>query len=308
MQPSFYSQRSVEIQPTTPSNEISRPSVNDNYLFQSAIDHVESIRRSIGIDSNLNATGQYVVTNLHGLLQRSLEKLSTDVYSEEGHFVLELIQNADDNQYDSVKPILRFVVSNKRILVCNNELGFQPENISAICNVGGSTKGKHKQGYTGHKGIGFKSVFMVSHRPEIHSGNYHIRFDTMNGKAQIGYILPIWIDQYEELLPDINQWRTCIRLPIRDDIRKDNLKQKFDNIQGKILLFLNRLQKIEIIYEQENPIITKTFSRFDHANGQIIELHEQTSNEMIHRHFWLVVKKVILVPEDIQVKLIDFIF
>lgn len=67
--------------------------------------------------------------------------------------MLELIQNADDNQYASdCLPTLRFVLSDKRILVCNNEIGFQSDNVAAICDVGASTKGKHKQGYAGHKG------------------------------------------------------------------------------------------------------------------------------------------------------------
>lgn len=66
---------------------------------------------------------------------------------------MELIQNADDNQYPhGCLPTLRFVLSDKRILVCNNEVGFERNNIDAICDVGMSTKGKHKQGYAGHKG------------------------------------------------------------------------------------------------------------------------------------------------------------
>ena len=123
---------------------------NPNYA---AFEHIKQIRKGFGIDSNLDAQSQFIVDNLQGMFGRSLEKLSNDLYSEQGHFVLELIQNADDNQYPSDRlPTLRFVVSSDRILVCNNEIGFQPNNIEAICNVGKSTKGKHKQGYAGHKG------------------------------------------------------------------------------------------------------------------------------------------------------------
>jgi hypothetical protein len=32
-------------------------------------------------------------------------------------------------------------------------------------------------GYTGAKGIGFKSVFALSARPEVHSAGYSVRFD-----------------------------------------------------------------------------------------------------------------------------------
>ena len=77
------------------------------------------------------------------------------------HFVLELIQNADDNQYHTkaqfnfchrFKYLLTFITMNQ-VLKSNN--------IQALCDIGKSTKGKHQQGYIGQKGIGFKSVFTI---------------------------------------------------------------------------------------------------------------------------------------------------
>lgn len=61
-------------------------------------------------------------------------------------------QNADDNSYPAevgVIPALAFVVERDRITILNNEHGFQERNIRAICDVGRSTKGKHKYGYIG---------------------------------------------------------------------------------------------------------------------------------------------------------------
>ncbi|CAF3761406.1 unnamed protein product [Adineta steineri] len=281
------------------------PTENDeNDPIRAAYDHIESIRHGFGVDSGLDTNGQSIVNNLQGMIERSLEKLSNDLYSDQGHFVLELIQNADDNQYlSNYLPTLRFILSSERILVCNNEIGFQPNNISAICNVGASTKGKHKQGYAGHKGIGFKSVFMISHRPEIHSRNYHLRFDTVNGTKQIGYIRPIWLDEYEEILPNSDEWTTCIRLPIKQETRRDRLQRNFDDIQARLLLFLNRLRQIEII--NQSNLSSRVFTRIDHAQGQIIELQEKTNNESIINNFWLVIKKVIEVPMNIKEKLRD---
>lgn len=63
-----------------------------------------------------------------------------------------IFQNADDNIYPSeggVIPALAFVVERDCITVLNNETGFQEKNIRAICDVGRSTKGKHKYGYIG---------------------------------------------------------------------------------------------------------------------------------------------------------------
>jgi len=41
------------------------------------------------------------------------------------------------------------VVERDCVTVLNNEMGFQEHNIRAICDVGRSTKGKHKYGYIG---------------------------------------------------------------------------------------------------------------------------------------------------------------
>ncbi|CAF2878871.1 unnamed protein product [Rotaria sp. Silwood2] len=286
------------------STSLETKNKDESQSVRAAFEHIESIRRGFGVDSGLDASGQSIVNNLQGMIERSLQKLSNDLYSEQGHFVLELIQNADDNQYASdCLPTLRFVLSDKRILVCNNEIGFQPNNVDAICNVGATTKGKHKQGYAGHKGIGFKSVFMVSNRPEIHSRDYHFCFDTADGKEQIGYIRPIWLDKCDELLPSAEEWTTCIRLPIQ---RGSRLEENFDNIQAKLLLFLNRLRRIEIVGQLSSATTndqSRIFTRIDHANGEIIELQETTTNGTVTKNLWLVVKKVLQVPEHIKEKL-----
>ncbi len=127
---------------------------------------------------------------------RGLQRLSQELYSKDTHFVLELIQNADDNTYNLSKPsvpTVKFILHNDCISVLNNEVGFSERNIRAICDVGKSTKDPSRSGYIGQKGIGFKSVFRVTNKPEIHSSGFHIQFDTTSGP--IGYILPEWIQQ-----------------------------------------------------------------------------------------------------------------
>ena len=120
--------------------------------------------------------------------QRAINGLAENLYSEDTHFVLELIQNADDNRYEKRnQPRLELHVSNTHIRVFNNEKGFRDNDISAICDVNKSTK-KGKAGYIGQKGIGFKSVFRVSDFPELHSSDYHIQFDVAN------YIVPTWLE------------------------------------------------------------------------------------------------------------------
>jgi hypothetical protein len=144
---------------------------------------------------------------------------------------------------------------------------------------------------------------MVSHRPEIHSGDYHFCFDTANGTEQIGYIRPIWLEKYDEILSSTSEWTTCIRLPFKQEKRGDRLKRNFEDIHARLLLFLNRLRQIEIVREKgNNDTDTRIFTRIDHAQGQIIELQKRTvTSEQVIRSFWLVVKTVIHVPNSVKV-------
>ncbi|ESO85046.1 hypothetical protein LOTGIDRAFT_131097, partial [Lottia gigantea] len=164
---------------------------------------IEDIRKDVfGVGIELNEDGERLVKILQERQGRSLDRLSKDLYSKDTHFVLELIQNADDNTYstDVVKssngPSVMFKIDDNGITLFNNELGFKEVEIKAICDVGRSTKGKHKYGYIGQKGIGFKSVFRITDRPEIHSNGYHFCFDVKSGP--MGYIMPHWVETEDE--------------------------------------------------------------------------------------------------------------
>ncbi|KAK6410617.1 hypothetical protein LTR95_018195, partial [Oleoguttula sp. CCFEE 5521] len=107
--------------------------------------------------------------------------LSEELYSKSTHFILELIQNADDNRYEAgVTPKLTLLYNRDGFLwVACNEVGFTPANVRAICRIADSTKkieSAHK-GYIGEKGIGFKSVFKVADVVSIQSGAVSFQFD-----------------------------------------------------------------------------------------------------------------------------------
>ena len=178
-------------------------------------------------------------------LQKVLEKIAGDLYSSDVHFVMELIQNADDNDYASgVEPTLSVDLYGHALVVRNNEVGFSKRNMIAVCNVSGSTKAG-QAGYIGQKGIGFKSVFSVSDCPEIHSNGYHFKFNRDN------MIQPIWIDENppEVVWPTHGQFNTIIRLNLDDAAKLNfarlnaNLEEAFD---AKLLLFLNKLRHMKL--------------------------------------------------------------
>ena len=60
-----------------------------------------------------------------------------DLYTEDIHFVLELVQNADDNSYrDGVTPFLRFVRREGVLLIQNNEASFEEKHVRYLCGIG----------------------------------------------------------------------------------------------------------------------------------------------------------------------------
>jgi hypothetical protein len=84
------------------------------------------------------------------------------MFSNTQWLIVPQVQNADDNQYPpEVDAMLVFILQENRVVVVNNEVGFTPANMKALCDVGNSTKTGSGAGYIGHKGIGFKSVFRV---------------------------------------------------------------------------------------------------------------------------------------------------
>ena len=181
--------------------------------------------------------------NLQTQLNNALKLLSDDLYSKKSHFVLELVQNADDNHYASgVTPHLTLEVAPSRLIVVNNEVGFTETNVKAICSVGASSKSKEKSGYIGEKGIGFKSVFTVSDAPEIHSNGFHFKFDrTVEGNL-LGYVVPHWCEPPEDVQPDC----TTIILPAAKnyEFSADTLV----DLDARLLLFLNKLRQLTLFH------------------------------------------------------------
>ncbi|HAA28972.1 MAG TPA: hypothetical protein DCE56_16370 [Cyanobacteria bacterium UBA8553] len=252
---------------------------------------IEDIRKNtygIGLETDQAAKG--VIDSLKKSLNSALERLSVDLYSKETHFVLELIQNADDNQYQyGVSPTLTLTIEPQKIIVQNNEIGFTEANVRAICNVGASTKTK-VQGYIGEKGIGFKSVFRISDEPQIFSKEFQFKFNRQNEKDQLGFVAPHWID----LVPQyVEPTLTNIVLPLRESA-KDEL-EKLGQVEHTLILFLRQLKTVEI----ENKI-NQTISQITRIdkNGKI-KIYEFTGTS-VKKYYYKLLEEKLTVPDSIQ--------
>jgi hypothetical protein len=209
--------------------------------------------------------------NLQTQLNNTLHLLSHELYSKKSHFVLELVQNADDNNYaPGTTPHLTFEVSPKCLVVINNETGFREENIRAICSAGASSKSKDKSGYIGEKGIGFKSVFTVSDAPEIHSNGFHIKFDRTVEDNLLGYIVPSWCEPDEGLLAD----NTTIILPAASAYEFG--PETLVDLDARLLLFLNSLRQLTLDCDSESV----TYRRDDDGEVSRLTAERRRANEI----------------------------
>ncbi|KAF2281166.1 uncharacterized protein EI97DRAFT_389566 [Westerdykella ornata] len=188
--------------------------------------HIEAIRKSLSVDF---AARQ----------DRLLKRLSEELYSKPEHFIYELLQNADDTEYDA-DPIINIKYSSNRLLFECNEIGFTKANVEALCDADNSTKTKMNptRRHIGEKGIGFKSVFKVCSSVWIKSGFYQFKFDK---NLPQGRIRPTW-DAFPE---STTEGYTGILIDV-DPKHDAQVRKALEAIDPIILLFLQQVRYINI--------------------------------------------------------------
>jgi hypothetical protein len=171
----------------------------------------------------------------------SLHSLSEKLYQSSTHFLLELIQNADDNTYICDTPTLFTKYRDRRLLVSCNEIGFQKQNVEAICRIGRSTKAATTgtTRYIGEKGIGFKSVFKVADTVWVKSGLYSFRFDK---SERLGMIAPSWSSFPDDCPSDL----TSIALHLSHGQGDSQLLREIHNLDSRLMIFLRNLRQLNL--------------------------------------------------------------
>jgi HSP90 family molecular chaperone len=194
--------------------------------------------------------------------------VAKDLYQTTTHFLLELIQNADDNFYEVEFPTLSITYIPGRVRIDCNERGFTKKNIEAITRICKSTKsGRSKSaGFVGEKGIGFKAVFKVASAVWISSGHYSFKFDR---DAHLGMIAPIW-DTFPEKL---REGYTSILLKLSQDCDENRIISELESYDERMLLFLRRLRKLEIDVTPKigYPSTSKPFRTFISRHSETLD-------------------------------------
>jgi hypothetical protein len=187
------------------------------------------------------------------LTQYRFHSLSDQLYQKATHFLLELIQNADDNHYKAENPTLHLTYGKGALRVDCNEVGFTPKDVEALCSIGNSSKagaGVSTQ-YVGEKGIGFKSVFKVADEVWVCSQEYEFKFGRT---TKLGMIAPI----VEDFLPGKRKGWTSFYIKLRKDYNSAELIKDLEDLEASLLIFLRRLRTIDITIIGDGDITTRT--------------------------------------------------
>ncbi|KAF2396452.1 hypothetical protein EJ06DRAFT_240603 [Trichodelitschia bisporula] len=229
--------------------------------------HIAKIRAEKGLDGTDSNTAD---------LQAALVVLSEQLYQKSTHFLLELVQNADDNAYNVPKPTLNITYEKRTLRIDCNEVGFAKKNVEAICRIGRSSKAglDNSRRYIGEKGIGFKSVFRVSDVVSIFSNHYSFKFDK---SQRLGMIAPIWEKFPAKTLPGY----TSILLQLSQDCDVEELIQEIKSLDPRLLIFLQKLRQINILIKRDDDLPWRSaLERLDeptiNKKHQLITLHHRS--------------------------------
>ncbi|CAE7574629.1 NOV, partial [Symbiodinium pilosum] len=133
-------------------------------------------------------------------------------------------------------------------------------DVRAICNVNASLKGV---GQTGHKGIGWKSVFRISDCPHVLSREFAFKFDTMGPLGKLAFVTPTNLSDEEiQSLPEPvkeakDAGKTVMFLPLRAESDAPAVEAELKQIaaQHLCLAFLRRLRRLQLQFPDGRSIV-----------------------------------------------------
>jgi hypothetical protein len=219
-----------------------------------------------------------------------------------GSFLMEFIQNADDAGSSWLKAELY----PDKLVVSNDGRSFVRANVDSICGIGQSSK--TPKDYIGYLGVGFKSVFLVSDAPEVHSGGYDFRFSEKaweDPRRVPWQVIPAWIGDTENHPGDSDDRGAVFVLPFRHEDDAARVANEFDqkHINSRILLFLRSVQKLELVNRIQEPATHRVIERVPAqttSDYSITKVTETRSGTVSDATSWVVFRSTADVPRAIR--------
>lgn len=163
-------------------------------------------------------------------------KTFSDLYA--GRTIYEILQNTEDalkkrGDEDGSRTI-DFSLKASSLTITHYGKPFDEADVRGICSIARSTKEEPSD--IGQFGIGFKSVYNFTSRPEIHSGDEHFAIESL--------VLPYWANERA-----LNAGETQIIIPFNKDLEKgeaakEAVLKELQDMTTQTLLFLREIEEI----------------------------------------------------------------
>ena len=161
-------------------------------------------------------------------------KIIINQYSDRTHFIYEILQNAEDAGATEI----RFQLEKDRLYIYHNGRPFNEKDIQGVCGIADGTKEDGTR--IGHFGIGFKSVYCYTEKPQIYSDQYHFVIKNQLFPEEIAG------------MDGLDAKTTCMILPfdkleVSADIAYREIKDALiKKINAESILMLNQIKQVEI--------------------------------------------------------------
>jgi hypothetical protein len=184
--------------------------------------------------SNYTAIGDENRTRYGTDIGRIGPMLLADRYDDRTHFIFELLQNAEDalgrRSDEGGSRAVTFTLAPGRLKLSHFGRPFDEADVRGVCGIAQSTKDQHS---IGRFGIGFKSVYTFTDRPEIHSGDEDFAVES--------YVQPKAVTPSARAAGE-----TQIILPLKsgDSCAEQDIATGFQHLGPSALLFLRHIDEI----------------------------------------------------------------
>ncbi len=167
--------------------------------------------------------------------EKGIHRLTVEKYPDPVHFIYELLQNAEDQNATEAQ----FILSTHSLIFCHNGKPFTKSNVESITSIGSSDKIREAN-KIGRFGIGFKSVFAITERPEVYTQLENKRF----AFAIEHLVVPVALPENDEQNHQYNTQFTFPFIKRQEKILHSKIRERLSTLGFEALLFLQNLASI----------------------------------------------------------------